>query len=310
MKNKLKGFTLVELIVVMVIMSLLMAGIMQLFKPMRTVYVDSTQYEAQRTAQNGVVTYITESTRFATDMGIYDTKKGVSSASAAVEELAKQYCINNNITDAVGVPVAPYDGTEVAAIKNEIKKYADVIIIDNTNKHNYNGKDYTGRLLRRKFPATPSSSVPTDPTITGSKATNDWRIAMGEAYYGANTFSINVTVTDTTPSPDGVSDDGMLNISVSSSRNGKRDISNAGIDTTVTTPSVTKGAVLCRNLAGAGKDGVNSAGVFDVSKYSGSSASSGQKTYIVFLSNDKKDSTGKGGRDKVDAVAKAAAATP
>ena len=54
MKSKFKGFTLVELILVMAIMSILMLAIMNMFKPIREIYVDSTQYEAQRTAQNGV----------------------------------------------------------------------------------------------------------------------------------------------------------------------------------------------------------------------------------------------------------------
>lgn len=305
MKNKLKGFTLVELIVVMVIMSILMAGIMQLFKPMRTVYVDATQYEAQRTAQNGVVTYITESVRFATDMGIYN--QGVSNASAAADELVKQYCINNSITDASGNAIAPYNTTEVAAIKSEVKKYAEVIIIDNTNEHTYYSKKYTGRLLRRKLSATSPAAVTAEPAMTTAAADTNWRIAMGEAYYGANTFSINLTVADS--DSDGVSDDGMLGISVSSTKNGKRDVSNAGSETVVT-PSVTRGSVLCRNLAGAGANGVNKTGVFDVSKYSGSSATSKTKTYIVFLSHDRKDSTGKSGKDKIDAVVKAAAATP
>lgn len=318
MKNKIKGFTLVELIVVMAIMSIIMAGVMQLFKPMRTIFVDTTQYETQRNAQNGIIKYITESVRFATDMGIYDTSNAnstpsVPSAAAAANHLAEQFCIDNNITDAGGSPLAPYDATAVTNIKNEIKKYSEIIIIDNVANHRYTRKDYTGRLIRRKMPiapAVPSATIAADPSLTSTGSTNDWRIAMGEAYYGANTFSINLSVVDTKgggsggTSPDGKSDDGMLNVAVSSTRNGKRDISNLSRDFAETdvTANVTKGGVLCRNLTGAGSNGISKAGVFDVSKYSGSSSTQGTKTYIVFLTKD--------GRDKVDAVVKAAAATP
>lgn len=315
MKNKVKGFTLVELIVVMAIMSIIMAGVMQLFNPMRTIFVDTTQYEAQRNAQNGVVKYITESVRFATDMGIYDTSNAggstaVSSADAAAGYLAEQFCIDNSIIDkTTKAPLAPYDATEVTNIKNEIKKYSEIIIIanDDNNAHTYYGKKYTGRLIRRKLPiapAVPSSTIAADPSLTSTGSTADWRIAMGEAYYGTNTFSINLSVIDGDSDGKLDANDGMLNVAVSSTRNGKRDISNKRRDfaeTDVTT-NVTKGGVLCRNLSGAGSKGIAKAGVFDVSKYSGSSTASGTKTYIVFLNKD--------GRDKVDVIVEAAKATP
>lgn len=315
MKRKLKGFTLVELIVVMVIMSILMLAVMNMFKPIRNMYVDSTQYEAQRTAQTGVVQYITESIRFATDVGIYNSS--ITSASTAVDEFAKQYCINSGITDATGNAVAPYTTAELNSIKDEIKKYADVIIIDNSTPHTYGSKTYSGRLIRRKFPATPTSTVPSDPALTSS-ATSDWRIALSEAYYGGNTFSINLSVTDS--NHDGKSDDGMLNIAVASTRNGKRDISNMGKENTLTgtvgtseSGQVTRGGVLCRNLV-AGDKGVTKAGIFDVSKYSGSSATAGAKTYIVFLNIGEYDNSVTPhkytGKRAVDVVVKAAAATP
>ncbi|MDE7287901.1 MAG: type II secretion system GspH family protein [Oscillospiraceae bacterium] len=296
MKNKLKGFTLVELIVVMAIISILMLAIMKMFQPIRDTYVDTTQYEAQRTAQNGVIQYITESVRYATDMGIYNDS--ISTASSAVDEFVKVYCIDKNITDASGNALIPYnDAGELVKIKNEIKKYADVIVIanDDNNAHTYSNKKYTGRLLRRK---SQSLTLP-EPSIKTAAPTSDWRIALGEAYYGTNTYSINLTVTDS--DTDGISDDGMITVSVQSTKNGKRDISNAGKETTLTN-NVTKGGVLCRNLIGSNNNGVTKQGVFDVSKYSGSSATSGTKTYIVFLNTD--------GKDKVDAEVKTAATSP
>lgn len=261
MKNKFKGFTLVELIVVMAIMSIIMAGVMQLFTPMRTIFVDTTQYEAQRSAQNGVVKYITESVRFSADLGIYNNT--ITSAADAVDAFATQYCTSYGV-----------DSAKETAVKDAIKKHAEVIIIanDSGNSHRYASKTYTGRLIRRKGVGT-ATSVPADPALNSSAYTDDWRIAMGEAYYGANTFSIALSATGT---------DGMLNIAVSSSRNSKRDISNAATDTSAVTPNVNKGGVLCRNLLNGG-NGVAGAGMFDVSKYNGNSVTSGTKTYIVFL---------------------------
>ena len=52
------------LIIVMAILTMLMAAIMQMFKPIRETYVDATLYENQRTVQNGVIQYISESVRY------------------------------------------------------------------------------------------------------------------------------------------------------------------------------------------------------------------------------------------------------
>lgn len=278
MKSKLKGFTLVELIVVMVIMSLIMAGIMQIFKPIRTIYVDSTQYEAQRTAQNGVVQYITESVRFATDMGVYND---VSNASDAVDEFAAAYCAANNI-----------DSAKVADVTKAIKKNAEVIIIDNKTTHY--SKNYTGRVIRRKVDGT--SSTVGAPSFSGTNkivvpsASNLWRTALGEAYYGENTYYITFDVSG--------SANGRFDVNVISTRNGKRDISalqlvdtdGDGIKDTqqrdVITGNITRGGVFCRNLVtnvidpdSKGARGVVNPGIYDVNY----SANNSKDAYIVFL---------------------------
>ena len=264
MKNKFKGFTLVELIIVMAIMSILMLAIMNMFKPIREIYVDSTQYEAQRTAQNGVVQYVTESVRFATDMGVYND---VSTAQAAAKAFAEAYC------DANG-----YDKTDAGNL-NKIYKHVEIMIIDNKTTHY--GKNFTGRLIRRKVDGT-SSSV-SEPAFSGTNnivvpsATNTWRTALGEAYYGENTFYVTFDTSE--------SADGMLTVNVVSTRNGKRDISNAKITSTdVTSSNITKGGVLCRNLV-SGSYGVSAAGIYDVNY----TANNSKNAYIVFVNKDGKD---------------------
>lgn len=257
MKNKLKGFTLVELVVVMALMSILMVGIMQMFKPIRTIYVDSTQYEAQRTAQNGVIQYVTESVRFSTDMGIYNN---TTNAEDAANAFAEAYCDANGYNRA--------DSNNITKIKNHV----EIIVIDNKTQHTYGSKDYTGRLIRRKV--GDGTSFPSDEPALTSAATSDWRIALGEAYYGANTYYITLDTSDST--------NGMLTVNVASTRNGKRDISNAGKETTITT-NVTRGGVLCRNLTT--NNGVANAGIFDV----GYVADNTKNTYIIFVNKDGKD---------------------
>ena len=311
MKIKLKGFTLVELIVVMAIMSILMVAIMNMWKPIRDTYVDSTQYEAQRTAQNGVVQYITESVRFATDMGIYTSDK-VDNVSTAVEKFADEYITANSITDT----------NDKARAKEAIQRSAEVLIIDNSD-YTYGGKTWYGRILRRKFIADSSISNVNYPYKT-KQITDDaedvskseCRMALGAAYYGENNYSISLDISDMNK--------GMLGVSVASTRFGKRDISNAGKSTDPTgevkvddesgkiveTGQITRGAVQCRNITTA--NGVANAGIYDVRAGTNlgaptgtpdlctiiksgtalnqivkvSSTTKGQKTYILFINNE------------------------
>ena len=81
--KKIKGFTLIELIIVMAIMTILMAAIMQMMKPIRSTYLDSTFYESQRNTQNGMVQYLTESLRYATNLGIYNQNAGATTLTSA-----------------------------------------------------------------------------------------------------------------------------------------------------------------------------------------------------------------------------------
>ena len=270
MKSKLKGFTLVELIVVMALMSILMLAIMKMFQPIRETYVDTTQYEAQRTAQNGVIKYITESVRFSTDLGIYND---VTTASDAVDAFATAYCTAYSI-----------DSSKVADVQEAIKKNAEVIIIDNTTSH-YR-KNFTGRLVRRKVDGT-NSSVGA-PSFTGTNnlvdTSSNWRTALGESYYGENTYYITLDVSDST--------NGMLTVNAVSTRNGKRDISNAAVTNTSVTGNMTRGGVFCRNLvtnvaSNPNAKGVIKSGMYDVNY----SADNSKNAYIVFLNVGEENKT-------------------
>ena len=271
MKIKLKGFTLVELVVVMALISILMLAIMKMFQPIRNTYVDSTQYEAQRTAQTGVVQYITETVRYATDMGVYNN---ASTASDAVEAFATAYCTANSI-----------DSSKEAAVKDAIRKNAEVIIIDNKTPHY--SKNFTGRLIRRKVDGTDNSVGA--PSFTGTNnivdtTSSKWRTALGEAYYGENTFYITLDVSD--------SANGMLTVNAFSTRNGKRDISNADITNSSVTNNMTRGGVFCRNLvttvaSNPNAKGVVNSGIYDVNY----SADNSKDAYIVFLNLGKVDRT-------------------
>lgn len=294
-KSQLKGFTLVELIVVMAIMAIFMVAVAMMWQPIRDVYVDSTLYETRRTAQNGVSQYINESVRYATDLGIYSpggssTIEGhtdsVSNVSTAVKAFTRAYLFENGIykndyTDPITGYISRKDpdyDAKFTHTEKEIIKKAEIIVIDNSAV-TYNGTTCYGRVLRRK-PNASATSI-SEPTITS--LSSDWRLAMGAAYYGENTFSIalNVPITKTTVTGAGGTSvattraDGMLDVIVSSTNNGKRDLSkkaerdaekaavNSASDLSSVTLVTTNGGVNCRNIT------PTVGGMYDISKFTG-----------------------------------------
>ncbi len=283
MKKVLKGFTLIELIVVMAILVILMAGIMNMFKPIRETYVDATLYEAQRTAQNGVVQYITESVRYATDLGIY-TKgtNNVNNVTNAVENFNKEYLKANGID-----PDDAANATLVANTLKEVKMKAEVIIIDNTTEYFFNGEKYKGRILRRKFETETVSGVKQNKQLTNDAEDPTkiaaCRIALGDAYYGASDYTISLGVSQDA-SKVGDPESGIKVTVASNPSYANRQVmsdDNVAAGTIISN----SGLVMCRNL----QSPIN--GMFDTLSYnSTSSTGDNTKVYIVYL-NEKIDVT-------------------
>ena len=270
MKKLIKGFTLIELIVAMAIFSILTVAIINMFKPIREVYVDSTLIESRRSAQTGITKYITESVRFSTDLGLYTMDK-VSNVKGAVDTFADSYL------DAKGVT----DTTERDNKKEAIEKYAEVIIIDNTEKaYTYNGRDYTGRLIRRKFDKSSGDIEAITNDYEDITKVDKCRLALGAAYYGGSDYTIKLDV-DPTGDPSkgiGVSVASTATARTTGKAGGVRDVSE-GSSSLVQTP----GFVICKNQSEAG-------GMFDTVNYNSSAATGpNTKVYIVWLDGDAKD---------------------
>lgn len=180
--KKLKGFTLIELIIVMAILVSVLTCILQLIDPINQAYGDSTVYEHQRTVENGIISYITESVRYADRISICDqgitTKPYTYGGSTMTRPISSEsdavtyFCEKNNI-----------DMTDSAKMEK-----IQVIRIDRST--NYDG--YYGRLIRRNGWNSSKSSFSGTMTNDAVSAynTKDLYMAMGPAYYGKNTYEI------------------------------------------------------------------------------------------------------------------------
>ena len=308
--KKIKGFTLMELIIVMAILAVLMTAIIQMFKPIRETYVDATLYESQRSTQNGITQYITESVRYSTDLGLY-TKNKSGNVVGAVEAFATQYCIENGMVDKnnPSTPIGSYTTADVNKVKEKIKRHADVIIVDHDTAYAFNNVGYYGRLLRRKF---------IDTTEVGEKykvITNDaedetkaeCRMALGPAYYGGSSFAIVIRppekyetgnppalqpLTLTSWQKDWTANYG-IDVSVTSQAHNslRKTFTDGGQSRQASAITTVDSLVLCKNLCSTSDYGVQKPGMFDTSKYYDKDtdiATSKDKIYIVFLSADAK----------------------
>lgn len=202
--KRFKGFTLVELIVVMAIMTILMAAIMNMMKPIRSTYVDSTLYEAQRNTQTGIAQYLSESTRYAAAMGIYTKGEsatytfGTSNVNRNVTDVAAaaEYFLDDasGLTTANLISDASKRSAAVAAantLRSDLEQHVQIITINEVDDNfTYNNKDYYGRLLRKKG----TSAVTANAEVQG---TSECRLALGNAYYGESDYSIKVDFDDT-----------------------------------------------------------------------------------------------------------------
>lgn len=318
MKKILKGFTLIELIIVMAILTILMASIMRMFKPIRSTYIDATLYENQRTVQNGMVKYISESIRYSTDLGIYPSDKITSSSGqnivGAVDEFTKAYLKANGVYptgNPEGKPADPQYAAKYSATLDKLQRTAEVIIIDNEeDKYIYNNiLGWQGRILRRKFDPNTSYNASTDSKYKKYKQittdaedytkTDSCRLALGAPYYGERHYTILL-------------EEGIGNITDATAVNkNKAEVSDGkwkadeGIKITVSSqnPRSTRltensgwvsvsGEVICKNQCNP----IN--GMFDVSTLTSPSTgkpvaiptSSNTKIYIVYI-NDKVEIT-------------------
>jgi prepilin-type N-terminal cleavage/methylation domain-containing protein len=237
LKKLLKGFTLMELIIVMAILVIIMGGLMQFFTPIRSAYYEATSVDTKRNTCNSMTKYVTENLRYAQFVGVYSSKESVNSRTTP-----------GGVTiEGVGTIGTNQQGAQKAAqqLLNEIYKDSSlslredqidylaprirVIMLDYTAQSasaqpifnsDFNNNTYSGRLWRFEFDKTLSTGD-YNPTNTANRPgtlalPSFYHMAFGRAYYGANDFGLTVkydngimTVNTATKS---VNDDNPLDI--------------------------------------------------------------------------------------------------
>ena len=157
-RKKIKGFTLVELIIVMALMSVLMLMVGLIMKPISQVFADTTRYTEERYIIDGMGSVIEENLRYATKICvIYDTDSRPLSGSG--------------LSIVAGEMQVPESKLQVLAILNRCPD-ASMLPDFTTNS----GVEATGRIYKSA-------------EINGTRKM--WLVG-GEAFYGDGSYFVNL----------------------------------------------------------------------------------------------------------------------
>lgn len=120
LKKNTKGFTLVELIVVMAILTILMAAVFSLFKPINKVYIDASFLDKSATAVDGINNYICDNIKYSTEIWIINNAKTLknvkcSESGGASISILQKFAETYNLDSDDGAKKI-----EVIAIYNEM----------------------------------------------------------------------------------------------------------------------------------------------------------------------------------------------
>ncbi len=181
--KKIKGFTLVELIVAMAVFGILMTGIMRIAGPMSEASATNKVVNSQKMVENNIVSYLGENLRYATNLVVIEGSSSLSPIDA-VKEFAKE-----NPVDASGNPIFANPNSPTDA---EMKKVR-LICFDRSADYAYNNSNFRGRLI-----ATISDR--SDNTLNMSNLQQDGSANLyevfGNAYYDHADYNLTAQIKD------------------------------------------------------------------------------------------------------------------
>lgn len=203
MKQKnLKGFTLVELMIVIAIFSMLMLMISAFFKPIASLFKNVSDMDTQQTAADGINEYIASSVRFADNMyiltGFETLPTGIHRGGGTYQNIPDHFCEAAGLTtpaDKARIRVI-YVTNEIrttgtytpgAPVSAEMKGTSSLWSQEEFIGGAWVPGQYTGRVF--------ASSGPTICDLNTTFASP----ALGHGYYGKNDFLIEFenNLTDT-----------------------------------------------------------------------------------------------------------------
>ena len=164
-KNK-KGFTLVELIVVVCIFGIIMGAILNMIKPTQQIYNDTDATMETNLKGSGLANYLDDHLRYSTNILVL-----------------KDYC---------GVP----DVSAIGTLGGDTTPYDSCIVIDNNNLRGYSLTNYSGDdtdTAQKRMGAT-GCLIDVSKITSGGFNFNNSKVAMGVDYYDVYKYDITAGI--------------------------------------------------------------------------------------------------------------------
>ncbi len=170
MKKKLKGFTLIELIVVMAIFGIIMFGALQLIPPVMKMMVQADVHEGGNAAVSSISNYLENSLTTVEYLDVYNTLPADDATlDTRVKDFATYY----------------YEGVLKSGSSPESREYAEgeihVMVIDNSDTGN-------GKISTHTYNATFATG--NVQVSENESAYVDW--AVNRAYYDDYTYALKL----------------------------------------------------------------------------------------------------------------------
>ncbi len=191
--KKLKGFTLVELLVAIAIFGILMTGVVQLMSPITEISTSAKIANNQQMVENAICNYIGENLRYTSNLLIVEEGVQITPAGGATITV-------DSAEDAIDAFYAmqPVDeeGNVLAPNSDQNEDRTSVICFDYDNdQFRYHGRTYRGRLLTSVDTRYAESNPNLDFSHNGGNMSNlkqdgttNQYIAFGNDYYGPGDF--------------------------------------------------------------------------------------------------------------------------
>lgn len=187
--KRLKAFTLIELIVVMVIFGIIMVGIMNLIEPINSSAQTQKVANNQRRVQTNISTYIGENVRYAENLVIVE--------GGTVENAVKHF---------IAAKPKDMNGKYLDFSTSDARKKIQVICFDGVNAYKYGDvpattRSYAGRLLRTNnngtsYSLTSLSDVGQYQNNCSDKGDKSLYTVFGDNYYSHADYYLSVKYVD------------------------------------------------------------------------------------------------------------------
>jgi prepilin-type N-terminal cleavage/methylation domain-containing protein len=164
--KKLKGFTLIELIIVMAIFSVVMFSALQLITPVGNLFSSTSQYEGARSVLDNIKRYFDGTIRYADK--VYLCREDVSNRDARVADFYNKYYDGNIYTDDSKndyIYVLQFDNTQYTTDSSKVVTLYQY-------KMNYTTATINGSTVKvpSGYSSTPTVSNPINESLFGDYA--------------------------------------------------------------------------------------------------------------------------------------------